>query len=502
MGSVVLMKIRSIGVWGLLAVVIGMVAIVGWSTPASAHTDFVASTPADGAAVDGPVSSVTVEFTNPAIKFGDGFQLLEPDGTVRAPDSLDATDGTMFVATFDPPLVAGSYGFRWHVQAGDAHPIQGSFQFTVVGPSTTAPPVTAAASAPGGPATTNPALVDSAPTTVAVDHSTMAMDDFLDGTETVGPFAGRVARTISILSTMFAVGVTAAAVWVIRGQRNELERLRTWVRLAGLGLVTGGTVTFAALADTWTGSAGELLRSKPGVAAALTTIAGVLVMIGFGMDGLSGASHSLSAAVQDATTGRDVDRSANDDVVAPGPRWVLDATSAVGGGGLACALAAFWFDGHTVSRGPWAVHGAVNLVHVTAASVWVGGVFAMTLVAWMRKRRRHATDVVAMVVRFSSIATAALAAVAGAGLVLAWLVLDSPSEVWSTEWGRVLLIKVGAVAVAAAVGGYNHYVLRPALEARPDDQALASQLRPSLVIESVVMVAVVVITAVLVASSI
>ncbi len=118
-----------------VGVCLAVLATFGWPASVSAHTDFEASDPSDGATVDGPLSSVTVEFTNPAVESGDGFELLEPDGTVRVPDSVDPTDGTSFVVTFDPPLEAGAYGFRWDVQAGDAHPIQGSFQFTVTGPT-------------------------------------------------------------------------------------------------------------------------------------------------------------------------------------------------------------------------------------------------------------------------------------------------------------------------------------------------------------------------------
>jgi copper transport protein len=106
-----------------------------------------------------------------------------------------------------------------------------------------------------------------------------------------------------------------------------------------------------------------------------------------------------------------------------------------------------------------------------------------------------------MVIRFSSIAGISLGALTVAGLVMAWLVLDSFGDLFSTDWGRVLLLKVGVVAVAAGLGGYNHFVLRPALEVSPDDPGVAAHLRRSLLIESAAMGAVIVLTAVLVASS-
>jgi copper transport protein len=238
----------------------------------------------------------------------------------------------------------------------------------------------------------------------------------------------------------------------------------------------------------------------------MTMGGGVLVFVGFGSAAgkVVGPPRSLSAAVAvDTVSDQRTERSAAPDPAARADqfRWVPDATATAGVAGIVLALGAYWFDGHTVSRGPWIVHAAVNLVHVTAASVWVGGVFAMTLVAWMRRRRRAEVGLAGMVVRFSTIAAVSLAALSVAGLVMAWLILDSPGDLFSTSWGQVLLVKVGAVAIAAGLGGYNHFVLGPGLETRPDDPDVAAHLRGSLLIESAVMLAVVVITAVLVVSS-
>ena len=66
---------------------------------------------------------------------------------------------------------------------------------------------------------------------------------------------------------------------------------------------------------------------------------------------------------------------------------------------------------------------------------------------------------------------------AGRMVVMAVMVLDSPGDVFDTTWGRVLMAKTAVVAIAAAMGAYNHFRLRPALEARPDDPGLARELR-------------------------
>lgn len=492
-----------------VAVVIAALLSIGTGYDASAHTDFDSSSPTDGAAVAGPLAQVVVNFTNPARPAGDGFQLLDPTGAVRSPSSIDETDGTSFVLRFDPALEAGTYGLRWSVQAGDAHPIEGSFRFDVTGPSPTAAPA-ASGSVPAAstPATTHPPGMDM----TGADHAAMsddALDAFLDvdSADNGSLAVGRAGRTVSMLGMIFGVGVLAALIWMLRGHRDELVAQLTWIRLAGLVVFTGGLIEFAALTETDpAASLGAMLTTKPGMATALKMVGGVAILFGFHQRAgrIIAPAHSLSAAVatdlaphtgvRSLPSARQVDR-------ADEHRWTPTTTAAVGLVGYALVLVSFWFDGHTVSEGPWAVHSPVNLVHLSAAAVWGGGVFAMTTTAWMRRLRSERLGLAAMVVRFSSIATVSLAAVIVAGVVMTWLVLDTPGDLFATPWGRILVAKTAVVAVAAGLGGYNHFRLRPALERRPDDPQLAKELRISLSIESAVFVAIVVLTAILVAAA-
>lgn len=137
-------------------------------------------------------------------------------------------------------------------------------------------------------------------------------------------------------------------------------------------------------------------------------------------------------------------------------QWVLDRSSSAAYVGVVIAVVSFWFDGHTVSKGPRALHAVVNSVHVVAGSIWLGGVVAMAVVLWTRHRSAVAPRALEMVVRFSGIATVALAAVIAAGGVMAFLVLDSFGELFSTQWGQVLLLKSAAAALAMVGGAYNH----------------------------------------------
>lgn len=509
------------GLRAVVAFFLMATAVVGTSQVASAHTKFDSSAPSDGDVVDGPLSEVVVNFTNPAQPAGEGFELLDPDGAVRTPTSIDETDGTSFVLSFDPPLTSGTYGVRWKVRAGDAHPIDGTFQFEVTG---TAPTTTAAETAPTTPATTAAetdttiaAAAASPPTTTptsVVAASSEALDDFLNASSADGAAVGRIGRTLSMLGLIFGVGVLAALIWTIRGTRDDLAALLTWTRLAGLVILTGGLVEYAALAEIDSSSSlGTLMSTRPGFATLLKILGGLVVMIGLNQSSgrfvsAAGATsgqqrprtaHSLSAAVATDVFSADAgSRESSADAY----RWVPTTAAALGGLGYGLVLISFSFDGHTMSRGAWPIHALMNIIHLVAAGAWAGGVFAMTAIAWKRRRRSERTGLAAMVTRFSSTASVSLAAVTVAGLIMTWLITDGLGDVFNTDWGRILIVKTLVVAFAAAIGAFNHFRLRPALERRPDDPDLARELRITLSVESVAFVVVVVLTAVLVASAV
>jgi len=160
-------------------------------------------------------------------------------------------------------------------------------------------------------------------------------------------------------------------------------------------------------------------------------------------------------------------------------------------------VGAYVFDGHTVTKGDRIFTGMVDVVHVAGGAVWAGGVLMLTSVLWRRHNQGRPARALQLAIRFSVIATIALAAVGVAGLVLAVIVLDSPGELWGTEWGRLLMLKVLFVSVAAAAGGYNHKVLIPQMERYPDDAELLGRFRSTIAGESAALVMVVLVTAAL-----
>jgi copper transport protein len=111
--------------------------------------------------------------------------------------------------------------------------------------------------------------------------------------------------------------------------------------------------------------------------------------------------------------------------------------------------------GHALDRGRSALEVAADVVHVAAASVWLGGLVALAL-------SFHAPgDRTATLRRFSNVALVSVAVLGITGVVRALSELHSVSQLWTTGYGRALLVKTGLLAALVALGWFNRYRLLP-----------------------------------------
>ena len=131
-------------------------------------------------------------------------------------------------------------------------------------------------------------------------------------------------------------------------------------------------------------------------------------------------------------------------------------------------------------------------LHLSAASLWIGALATMALLLWTGapELRRAAF------MRFSRLATVLIAVVLGAGVYLAIVRLPHVSDLWSTGYGRVLLVKIGLVSFALLWGAFHHFVVAPALERA--DTGFLGRIGRSLAGESMVGMAVLLLAAILV----
>ena len=172
--------------------------------------------------------------------------------------------------------------------------------------------------------------------------------------------------------------------------------------------------------------------------------------------------------------------------------WLLDRTVFLV---PAFALAAVFVGGLSVSGHDGVDPGSswksevADWVQLSAASLWIGALASMAILLWSGapELRRAAF------LRFSRLATVLIALVLSAGVYLAIVRLPHLHDLWSTGYGRVLIVKVCLVALALLWGAFHHFVVRPRL-------TLSSGIGRSLAGESMVGVAVLLVAAILVDS--
>ena len=131
-------------------------------------------------------------------------------------------------------------------------------------------------------------------------------------------------------------------------------------------------------------------------------------------------------------------------------------------------------------------------LHLSAASLWIGALATMALLMWTGAPELRK----AAFMRFSRLATVLIAVVLGAGVYLAIVRLPHVSDLWSSGYGRVLLVKIGLVSFALLWGAFHHFVVAPALERA--DTGFLGRIGRSLAGESMVGMAVLLLAAILV----
>lgn len=131
---------------------------------------------------------------------------------------------------------------------------------------------------------------------------------------------------------------------------------------------------------------------------------------------------------------------------------------------------------------------------------------ALAAILLSRRRQGNPLDAVDLVVRFSTLAGPALAAAGAAGVALTVIILNELSQLWTTPWGQILLVKTIAVGMAAMIGAYNHLVLVPALDQRGGadrsrSDSAAARVRSTITAEALLMIPIITLTAFLVVAS-
>ncbi|MFJ9044822.1 copper resistance CopC/CopD family protein [Streptomyces sp. NPDC102347] len=416
-------------------------ALLAGAAPASAHAALTGSDPAQGAVVDTAPAQVSLTFSEPIAVSDDSVRVLGPKGERVDKGAPANPSGTTFSVRLLSGLPDGTYTVAYQVVSADSHPVAGAFTFSIGAPSET---------------------------TVSV--SAQGSDDGL-----VGWLYG-FGRYVSYAGFVVMVGGAAfvLACWGPGARVRPVQRLVVtgWLALTaatlGLLLMRGSYTTSGKVGDIFDLSLlGDVLQTKSGAALVsrllLLAAAALFIAVLFGA-----YARTASAGVPDDGP---ASATASDDDSDPAPASDGDSAPAdgkedgddkgadsgdltfglaVGGTVVAAGLAASWAMSEHASQGLQpGVAMPVDVVHLLAVAVWLGGLTAL-LVALYRAPAASPVGRDA-VRRFSRLAFGSVVTLAVTGVYQSWRQLGSWSAFTDTRYGQLLLAKIALVAVMVAV---------------------------------------------------
>jgi copper transport protein len=388
-------------VWRAVAV-FGMAAVFVVSIPAAAwaHATLESTDPPDGSHIPTAPSTVTLNFDENVSGSLDAVRVLDAAGH-RVDNGSTQFSGHSVVATLRKGLPLGGYIVAWRVVSADSHVVSSAFTF-VVG-NGAAPSRNAIARAAGR----------------GSDHWYQVV--------------GVLARWLGFAGSLVVLG--AAVLFAFTDAADPVFGIAVGlVLIAGVAAIIGRIAELLPRAALATGLGASALF-HPGVMSKLLGKG-----VGFGYLLLIAGIAAVIASMQ-------VRRS--------------DTSQACGVAGASLIALSFVTSGHPTTASPKWLAMAADLVHVSAAGVWLGGLVALA-VLWHPLRREAGRDADArLAIAFSRLATVALVSLAIAGAALAWTQVGSVHALLHTSYGQVLLVKVAFVGLVAYLGAHNRFRVLP-----------------------------------------
>jgi copper transport protein len=406
-----------------------VLVLLAYPGTAWAHATLDKTSPDVGQRLRTAPREVRLQFDQSVRALSNAIQVFDAKGRLvsGAPRTL-AGDSRIVVAPLRR-LPRGGYTVRWATISNDSHVGRGVFTFGV---RAAAPPIDEAFGA-SGPGTS--------------EH---------------------VVRWLYFLCLALLTGGLGFRLFILRGDVTaEVER--RFYRVTGIGVVAAlqvGTIAF-------------LLRAEDALQLPFTAFlygdlspfahstrfgqAFVVMELGFAL---------VAALVYLAwLTGRDV------------LLWAAFLLSLGLGSGLSLS-------GHQSDDHGW-LPSFADWAHLSAATLWIGGLLSLGLVVWTDQGLRRTAFW-----RFSQLAGPLVAVVVAAGVYMTYKRFPALNDLWSVGYGRLLLVKLAVVGLALSWGAFHHFVVRPRLD-RP---VVARGLAKSLAGEATVAVAILLLAAILVDS--
>ncbi|MFG2990669.1 copper resistance CopC/CopD family protein [Streptomyces sp. NPDC048257] len=392
------------------------------ASPATAHAALTASDPQDGAVVATAPAQVTLSFSEQVAMGDDSIRVLDPQGKrVDTGELRDMCSGNTirYGSALHAGLPDGTYTVAWQAVSADSHPISGAFTFSIGAPSATDVTLPTA-QAGGGP--------------VGIAY----------GIARYAAYAG------------FTVLVGGAAFILLCWRRGAAERplqqlvVRAWVAL------TAATLAMLVLRAPYTGSGNfsdvfdldglrAVLETKTGASLVsrllLLGAAALFVAVLFGVyAGRVADDGPVEAGKAEKTEG-------TEETETPDDTSDLTFGLAIGGAVVAGGIAATWALSEHASTGIQpGIAMPADILHLMAVATWLGGLAALLIALHKVPGIERAA-----VRRFSRVAFVSVLVLAVTGIYQSWRQLGSWSALTGTDYGRLLLLKVGLVTVLLGI---------------------------------------------------
>lgn len=381
--------------------------------PALGHAAFVASEPDPGVRLETAPQRVVLNFTEPLNRRLTRATLLRASDGKRVELEAEAASERRFVLRPRVALERGAYRVEWHtVSTEDGHALEGSFSFGI-----------RAAAVAGGHRLEQSPLARAGWLRVGLRFLLYAA---------VVLFAAALlvplllpSRGGSWLAPSSLDGSAAVDARALRAREQRLAGDLGW-----LAVTASVAATLAEAAD----AAGGV--TLPGLRDFLLTGGG-------GAFRLIAVGALLGAAVLGVARRR--------------PAAILTVI----------ALGAIAASGHAGSASPRAVTVVNDWLHLLSGAVWLGGlgflviVWAPTLRRPHRRARREAARHV--LPGFGLVALPAFLLVLATGLISLLAQVGPGDALWTTAYGRVLLVKIALVGLMAGASAWHAWRLRPRL---------------------------------------
>jgi len=404
----------------LLVIVAALLA----PAPASGHAVLESSSPARGERLDAVPREVVVRFDEAVEASFGALRVFDERGREvqqGEPFRPGGRSGQVAVK-LRPGLDPGGFTVTYRVVSADSHPVSGGFVFAV--------------GDAGTPART--------------------VDELLSGSD-AGPVtstAFAVVRAVQYGAIAVALGALAFLLWawgpVVRpgwdaaaaAFSRRLRRLLVVVAAAGLASALAGLVLQGATAA---GTSAWAALDAGTLDAVLSTRFGAV----WGAGALAWLATLIGALA-----------------VPPGaallpPLAALALLPALGG--------------HASVQPPVALNAPANVLHVLAASAWLGGIAVLVLVLRGATRELEPADrtraLAATVGRFSALAGGAVALLLATGVLQAVIGMSSFAQLLDTPYGRAVLVKVALLGAIVAFGWFNRRRALPRLRRAAEDAA-------------------------------